>query len=117
MSTSLQLPVCEFLGQLLVKLPKCISSQILSLQILHTYHIKFQCLAAEIRTAIMLAEHNVALLTADHLGQLYRVNFPDSAIAEGYQSARTKTSCILKYAIAPELLGRNIKFCCFVQQQ
>ena len=78
-------------------------------------------MAAEIRTAIMLAEHNVALLTADHLGQLYRVNmvnFPDSAIdaiAEGYQSARTKTSCILKDAIAPELLGRNI--CSFVQQQ
>ena len=66
----------------------------------------------------MLAEFNVALLTADHLGQLYRVNFPDSAIdaiAEGYQSARTKTSCILKDAIAPELLGRNI--CSFVQQQ
>lgn len=30
-------------------------------------------------------------------------NFPDSDVAKAYQSARTKTACILNYAVAPEL--------------
>ena len=39
--------------------------------------------------------------TADHLTSLFRDIFPDSPIAKGYSSSRTKNTCILNDAIAP----------------
>lgn len=51
----------------------------------------------------MLAEHNAPLSMADHIGPMAKKNFPDSDIAKAYQSARTKTACILNHAVAPDL--------------
>jgi hypothetical protein len=51
-----------------------------------------------------LAEHSLSLSAADHLGSLIRASFPDSKIAQAYSCARTKASCILNDAIAPDLL-------------
>ena len=48
----------------------------------------------------MIAHHNAALCLSDHIGQMQRVNFPDSEIAKSYHCART---CILNYALAPHL--------------
>lgn len=59
---------------------------------------------AEIKFTGFLAEHNLPLSAADHLGSLIRASFPDSKIAQSYSCARTKASCILNDAIAPDLL-------------
>lgn len=59
---------------------------------------------AEVKFTGFLAEHNLPLAAADHLGSLIRNSFPDSKIAQAYSCARTKTSCILNDAIAPDLL-------------
>ena len=58
---------------------------------------------AEVRNAVMLAEHNAPLSMADHIGPMAKKNFPDSDIAQSYHSARTKTACILNHAVAPDL--------------
>ena len=54
-----------------------------------------------------LAEHNLPLAVADHIGPLVKDIFPDSKIAKGYQCTRTKATCILNRAIKPEL-QRNL---------
>ena len=59
--------------------------------------------AAEVRNTVMIAHHNAALCMSDHIGAMQRKNFPDSQIASKYHCARTKTACILNYALAPYL--------------
>ncbi|KAL5019174.1 hypothetical protein ScPMuIL_004896 [Solemya velum] len=55
---------------------------------------------AEVKTAYMLAHHNIPLATADHLSPLFEEIFPDRDIAKAYSSARTKTTCMLNLAVA-----------------
>ena len=50
---------------------------------------------------VLLAQHNIPLSLADHLSPLLR-NVFDGQVASGYACAKTKTSCILNRAIAPE---------------
>lgn len=59
---------------------------------------------AELRFTGFLAEHNLPLAAADHLGGLIRSSFPDSKIAQSYACARTKATCLLNDAIAPDLM-------------
>ena len=49
--------------------------------------------------AVVLAHHNIPLAVMDHLSPLFRDIFPDSKIAKGFSSARTKTTCILTGAL------------------
>ena len=51
-----------------------------------------------------LAQHNLPMAFADHLGPLFRDMFPDSAIAKSYAAASTKTTCILNMALRPHFL-------------
>jgi len=60
---------------------------------------------AELRFTGFLAEHNLPLAAADHLGSLIRCSFPDSKIAQNYSCARTKSTCLLNDAISPDLLS------------
>lgn len=72
--------------------------------------------AAEVKVTGFLAEHNLPLATADHLGPLFRNIFPDSKIAKAYACGKTKASCILNRAIAPDLqetLVNQMKTSCF----
>jgi len=59
---------------------------------------------AAVKFTGILAEYNLPLAAADHLGSLIRASFPDSKIAEAYCCARTKASCIVNDAVAPDLL-------------
>jgi len=59
--------------------------------------------SAEVRIAIMLAQHNAPQSMADHIGPMLKTNFSDSSVAKLYQCARTKTTCILNCAVAPML--------------
>ena len=51
--------------------------------------------------ANFLVQHNIPIAVADHLSPLLKDIFPDSTIAKGYSSARTKTSCIINGSLAP----------------
>ena len=53
------------------------------------------------KTAVFIAHHNIPLSAMDHLSPLFRDIFPDSDIAKGFSSARTKTMCILNKALQP----------------
>ena len=50
---------------------------------------------AEVKMACAMAVHNIPLAFADHFSPLLRDMVPDSEIARGYQSAKTKTTCII----------------------
>ena len=67
-----------------------------------------QVTAAEVRNTVMLAHHNAALCLADHIGPTQCKNFPDSEIVKSYHCARTKTACILHYALAPRLIDELV---------
>jgi len=56
---------------------------------------------AEVKAAVFIAHHNIPLAAMDHLSPLFRDIFPDSNIAKGFSSARTKTMCILNRALQP----------------
>ena len=58
---------------------------------------------AEVRFAGFSAEHNLPFAAADHLKSLIRVSFPDSKSARAYSMGKTKATCILNGAIAPDL--------------
>ena len=45
-------------------------------------NLPFQIRVATILTLCFLAEHNLPFLLCDHMSELYRVMFPDSAIAQ-----------------------------------
>lgn len=51
--------------------------------------------------AVVLAQHNIPLAVMDHLSPLFHDIFPDSNIAKGFSSARTKTTCIVNMALRP----------------
>ena len=68
--------------------------------------IHHRATAAEVRNTLMLAHHNAALCLADHIGPMQRKNYPDSETAKNYHCARTKTACILNYALAPQLRAK-----------
>ena len=63
---------------------------------------------AEVKMTATMVKHNVPLAFADHLSPLLRDIFPDSEIAKVYNSAKTKTTCILNGALRPFYLGELI---------
>ena len=56
---------------------------------------------AEARWSLFVAKHNLAFLTSDHANSLFHKLFPDSAIAKRFSCGRTKTTAIVKNALAP----------------
>ncbi|XP_008182864.1 uncharacterized protein LOC103309369 [Acyrthosiphon pisum] len=74
--------------------------------------LKSQIQRAEIKIAAFISEHNVAFLAADHLPGLLKDCFPDSEIAKGISTKRTKTTAIIKNVIgnsAKEELTESLK--------
>ena len=80
----------------------------LSLNLHQTPYIHDQVTAAEIRNTVMIAHHNAALCLADHIGPMLRASITDSQIVKGYHCARSKTACILNYALAPYLIDELV---------
>ena len=67
---------------------------------------------AEVKMAVALAHHNIPIAFMDHLSPMFKDMFPDSKIARGFASARTKTTCILNGALRPhfvEILTEQMK--------
>ena len=66
---------------------------------------------AEVYFATFIAEHNLPFLATDHFTRLCKVMSLDSKIAQGFTSGRTKTTAIVKHALAPMLKAELIKAC------
>lgn len=64
---------------------------------------------AETRWATFIAKHNIAFLASDHATKLFPKMFPDSEIAKKFSCGRTKTTAIIKEALAPHFLNETIK--------
>ena len=62
---------------------------------------------AEARWATFIAKHNIAFLASDHATKLFRKMFPDSEIAKKFSCGRTKTTAIVKEALAPHFLSKT----------
>ena len=56
---------------------------------------------AETCWALFVAEHKIALLTSYHAIRLFPKMFPDSEIGKRFACGRTKTTVIVKTALAP----------------
>ncbi len=56
---------------------------------------------AEALWASFVVEHNLAFNASDHATKLFTKMFPDSEIAKSFACGRTKTTCIIKGALAP----------------
>ena len=65
--------------------------------------LELQVRKAEVKMTGFIAEHNIPLAVADHLGPLFKDIFPDSKIAKNYACGKTKSTCILNRAIKPDL--------------
>ena len=64
-------------------------------------YLHLQVTRAEVKIANWIVQHNIPLAVTDHLSPMFKEIFPDSQIAKGYASARTKTTCILNGSLAP----------------
>ena len=62
---------------------------------------------AETRWSTFVAKHNIAFLASDHATKLFRKMFPDSEIAKKFSCSRTKTTAIVKGALAPHFTKKT----------
>ena len=58
-----------------------------------------------------IVQHKLPLATADHLGLLFKIIFPDSKIASSYSSARTKTTAIINEAFGTHCHDFIVQHC------
>ena len=65
-------------------------------------------IGAEARWSFFVAKHNIAFLTSDHAAKLFFKMFPDSLTAKKFACGRTKTTALIKQALAPHYLGKVI---------
>ncbi len=66
----------------------------------------YSSIEAEARWATFVAKHNIAFLASDHATKLFHNMFPDSEIAKKFSCGRTKTTAIIKEALAPHFLKK-----------
>ena len=70
-----------------------------------------QITRAELYFATFVAKHNLPFSVADHFNRLCSKMFLDSRIAAGFSCARTKTTALITYALAPAMNEPLIKAC------
>ena len=63
--------------------------------------IQQSTIKAETLWSLFTAKHNLAFLNSDHANKLFKEMFPDSEIAKKFACGRTKTTAIVKDALAP----------------
>ena len=68
-----------------------------------------QAIEAEVRRPTFVVKHNISFLASDHATKLFSKIFPDSAIAKKFSCSRTKTTAIVKKALAPHFTQRVIE--------
>ena len=68
-----------------------------------------QAIEAEVRWATFIVKHNIYFLASDHATKLFSKIFPDSAITKKFSCSHTKTTAIVKKALAPHFIQRVIE--------
>ena len=68
-----------------------------------------QAIQAEVRWATFVVKHNISFLARDHATKLFGKIFPDSAITKKFSCSHTKTTAIVKKALAPQFTERVIE--------
>ena len=68
-----------------------------------------QTISAEVRWALFVAKHNLAFLTSDNVSKMFSKMFPDSKIVSNFGCGRTKTTAIVKEALAPHYLEKTVQ--------
>ena len=58
-----------------------------------------------------IVQRNLPLATADHIGLVFKIIFPDSKIASSYNSARTKTTAIVNEAFGTHRHDFSVQHC------
>ena len=58
---------------------------------------------------LFLAKHNIPFLASDHATRLFPKIFPNSKIAKSFACGRTKTTAIVKGALAPTFLQATVE--------
>ena len=61
---------------------------------------------AEVKITGFLAEHNLPIAAADHIGPRLKDISPDSKIASAYACGHTRRTCILNSAIKPDVQAK-----------
>lgn len=61
-------------------------------------HIDVVC--ANLRSALLVAEHNLSFNVIDHITKVNKINFKDSRVAESMQLSRTKCTMIIQNVLA-----------------
>ena len=64
--------------------------------------VQDQVKSAEIKMAAFIAEHNLPFSVMNHLSDLVKELFPDSAIVSKFSSKHKKTRCIVTNVLAKE---------------
>lgn len=64
---------------------------------------------AEAMWAMFVVEHNLAFKASDHATKLFRKMFPDSEVAKKFACGRTKTTAIIKGALAPHFSKKTLE--------
>ena len=68
-----------------------------------------QITRAEVKVAAVLVHTNAPFAMADQLSPLFKEKFPDSQIASGYASKRTKTTCIVNGALKQHFRSKLVE--------
>ena len=76
-------------------------------------HHNYQCSALnlKVKIAVLVACSNIPIAFNDRLSPAIRTLFPDSKVASVYHSARTKATCILNIAVAPQVVTHFLEMC------
>jgi hypothetical protein len=82
-----------------------------TMPLLSTNSLENDITAAELYFTTFIAEHNIPFLAADHFTKLCKSMFPDSKIADGFSCSRTKTTAIVKCALAPAFNAEVVNIC------
>ena len=84
-----------------------------TLSFLNNQDLSFQnkVTRAEVMVSNFIVQHNLPLATADHLGRLFKIIFPDIKIASSYSSARTKTTAIVNEAFGTHCHDFIVQHC------
>ncbi|KAJ8966372.1 hypothetical protein NQ314_003557 [Rhamnusium bicolor] len=68
-------------------------------------HIDVVC--ANLRSALLVAEHNLSFNVIDHITKINKVNFKDSKVAESLQLSRTKCTMIIQNVLADVITNQT----------
>ena len=69
--------------------------------------VSARAIESEALWAMFVAKYNISFLVSDHANKVFPKMFPDSELAKQFSCGRTKTTAIIKEALAPHIKSRQ----------